>query len=211
MIGWLQGIVRLRDPLSGVVVLDAGGVGYQLAVSWQTFASIPDVGETATLWVHTHVREDILALFGFSTVEEKQMFQLLTSVPQVGPKNAITVLGGFPLSELVDAIAASEHATLERVPGVGRRTAERIILDLREKVERLRPADGAQGGGTRPVPTLASAEEALLDDARAVLVNLGWKIKVVDTALTKAMADPSRSDGLDGLVRRTLAILMERA
>lgn len=209
MIGWLQGIVRVRDPLSGIVILDAAGVGYQLIVSWQTFAEVPEVGEPCALWVHTHVREDALALYGFATPEEKQMFLLLTSVPQVGPKNAIGVLGGFPLGELIDAIAQSEGTTLERIPGVGKRTAERIILDLREKVERLRSASQTPlpGPGKKSPP---AAAPSFSEDARAVLVNLGWKPKVVEGVVAKAMEDDPPPEGLDALVRRALALLMER-
>jgi len=211
MIGWLHGTVRLRDPLSGTVVIDAGGVGYQLLVSWQTFTEVPEVGQTGTLWVHTHAREDVLSLYGFATPQEKQMYQLLTSVPQVGPKNAIAVLGGFPLLELIDAIANAEHLTLERIPGVGRRTAERIILDLREKVERLRPApDAATASPASARRGAAPAEAVLLDDARAVLVNLGWKLKPAETALARAMEENGEAPELDALVRRALAILMER-
>ena len=105
MIGHLRGSVLVRDALTGTIVLDVGGVGYQLTVSWQTFAEVPDEGQECALWVHTYVREDALALFGFIRPEERRMFQLLTSVPQVGPKNAVAVLGGFPLIELIEAIA----------------------------------------------------------------------------------------------------------
>lgn len=205
MIGWLDGIVRLRDPLSGTVILDVGGVGYQLTVSWQTFARVPEVGQRTSLWVHTHAREDVLALYGFGTPEEKQMYMLLTSVPQIGPRNAIGVLGGLPLPELLDAIASGDQATLERIPGVGKRTAERILVDLRDKVERLRGQ-----GEPSPVPVAGPGRanvEHLRDEARAVLVNLGWKLKPVDTVLAKL--DASDVD-LDALVRRALAQLMAR-
>lgn len=209
MIGHLRGIVLVRDALTGSIVLDVGGVGYQLIVSWQTFAEVPEHNEECSLWVHTHVREDALALYGFVVPEERRMFQLLTSVPQVGPKNAVAVLGGFPLSELLDAIAQGDQATLQRIPGVGKRTAERIILDLREKVEPLAAAlgidnnDGADASETEPT-------DALDDEARAVLVNLGWKPKVVDSALAKAHDSDPPPEDLDSLVRRTLAVLMGR-
>ncbi len=209
MIGHLRGIVLVRDALTGTIVLDVGGVGYQLIVSWQTFAEVPDHGETCSLWVHTHVREDALALYGFVLPEERRMFQLLTSVPQVGPRNAVAVLGGFPLIELLEAIGQGEQATLQRIPGVGKRTAERIILDLREKVEPLAAALGIeddQGTNASQVTTT----DALDDEARAVLVNLGWKPKVVDAALAKAHDSDPPPEDLDSLVRRTLAVLMGR-
>ena len=209
MIGHLRGSVLVRDALTGTIVLDVGGVGYQLTVSWQTFAEVPDEGEECSLWVHTHVREDALALFGFVRPEERRMFQLLTSVPQVGPKNAVAVLGGFPLLELLEAIGQGEQAVLQRIPGVGKRTAERIILDLREKVEPLAASLGIEDDGDTPTPAVEPGD-ALDDEARAVLVNLGWKQKVVDAALAKAHeSDPPPGD-LDSLVRRTLAVLMAR-
>jgi len=207
MIGHLRGTVLVRDALTGTIVLDVGGVGYQLIVSWQTFADVPGEGEECSLWVHTHVREDALALYGFVVPEERRMFQLLTSVPQVGPKNAVAVLGGFPLLELLEAIAQGDQATLQRIPGVGKRTAERIILDLREKVEPLAAALGIEDGEE---PSQAAPTDALDDEARAVLVNLGWKPKTVDTALAKAHDSDPPPEDLDGLVRRTLAVLMGR-
>ena len=209
MIGHLRGTVLVRDALTGTVVLDVGGVGYQLTVSWQTFAEVPDEGEACSLWVHTHVREEALALYGFTRPEERRMFQLLTSVPQVGPKNAVAVLGGFPLLELLEAIGQGQQATLQRIPGVGKRTAERIILDLREKVEPLAAALGIEDDdGTDETPQEPS--DALDDEARAVLVNLGWKPKVVDAALAKAHDSDPPPEDLDNLVRRTLAVLMAR-
>jgi holliday junction DNA helicase RuvA len=208
MIGWLSGIVRSRDPLTGEVILDAGGVGYQLVVSWQTFASVPEVGQKAELWIHTHVREDVLALFGFATVAEKRMFRLLTSVPQVGPRNAVAVLGGFPLDELLRAIADGERATLERIPGVGKRTAERILLDLKDKMAPLLEALGQPPPGTKP--EYPPSDEALRDEAQAVLTNLGWKPKPVEKAIETVLAEDAPPDTLDALVRRALASLMAR-
>lgn len=209
MIGHLRGIVLVRDALTGTIVLDVGGVGYQLIVSWQTFAEVPGQDEECSLWVHTHVREDALALYGFVLPQERRMFQLLTSVPQVGPKNAVAVLGGFPLIELLEAIAQGDQATLQRIPGVGKRTAERIILDLREKVEPLAAALGIEDGGDSEGSDVDSTD-AVDDEARAVLVNLGWKLKVVDAALAKAHDSDPPPEDLDGLVRRTLAVLMGR-
>lgn len=210
MIGWLGGVVRVRDPVAGEVVIDVGGTGYQVAVSWQTFAQVPEVGEHVELWIHTHVREDALALFGFATTAEKRMFRLLTSVPQVGPKNALGVLGGLPLPELCAAIAAGERATLERIPGVGKRTAERIILDLKEKVVAVLEGLAPPAAATKP-PTSAETGDRLHEEAKGVLVNLGWKQKPVEAALQKVAE--SEGDGeptLDDVVRRALAILMAR-
>ena len=154
MIGWISGVVRVRDPLAGIIVLDVQGVGYQLLVSVQTLGGIPAVGEPCELWVHTHVREDALDLFGFVQPEERRAFHLLVSVPQVGPKLALAVLGGLPLEDLLDAINAGDRARLQKIPGVGKKTADRIILDLLEKAGALREALAGKGGpdsGARPV------------------------------------------------------------
>jgi Holliday junction DNA helicase RuvA len=202
MIGWLSGMVRARDPIAGEVILDVNGVGYQLTVSLQTLAAVPPIGQSCELWIHTHVREDALALFGFGDPTERRAFRLLTGVPQVGPKLAIAVLGGFPLPELLAAIESDNRLLLERIPGVGKRTAERILLDLKEKVGALLPSAGAR-------PTAASGPASShADDAREVLVNLGWKAKEVDTALAKA--DDGSHGSLDALVRRALVLLMAR-
>jgi Holliday junction DNA helicase RuvA len=208
MIGWLSGKVRVRDVLRGEVVLDVGGVGYVVAVSWQTLADVPPEQAPCELWIHTHVREEAFSLYGFSTPTERDMFRLLTGVPQVGPKLAVAVLGGFPLVELLGAIAGAERATLERIPGVGRRTAERILLDLKEKVLPL--LEGLQGR-QQPAPAAAPAsDDALREEARLVLVNLGWKPKPVEAALDTAQAEGDGPGTLDGLVRRALAQLMAR-
>lgn len=211
MIGWLRGKVRVRDVSRGEVVLDVGGVGYVAAVSWQTLGAVPEEGIVCELWIHTHVREDALLLYGFATTAERDVFRLLTGVPQVGPKLAVTVLGGFPLVELLGAIATGERATLERIPGIGKRTAERILLDLKDKVVPL--LELLQGADRPTAPTAAPAgEDTLREEAREVLVGLGWKLKPVETALEKVIRaeDTAASPTLDGLVRRALAELMAR-
>jgi holliday junction DNA helicase RuvA len=205
MIGWLSGTVRARDPIAGEVILDVGGVGYQITVSLQTFAAVPELGGACTLWIQTHVREDVLALFGFADPTERRAFRLLIGVPQVGPKLAIAVLGGFPLGELLAAIEGEQRSLLERIPGVGKRTAERILLDLKDKVTPLREAVGTPSTAADSGIHVASS---FADDARAVLVNLGWKAKDVDAALAKA--DDGQPGSLDSLVRRALASLMSR-
>lgn len=206
MIGWLRGRVHVRDALRGEVVLDVGGVGYVVTVSWQTLGDVPGAGEPCELWVHTHVREEALQLYGFSSPAERDVFRMLTGVPQVGPKLAVAVLGGFPLTELLEAIAGAQGAVLQRIPGVGKRTAERIVLDLKDKVtpvlEALR--------GVPAAPTAAPAgDDAQREEARLVLTTLGWKAKAVDAALDTVAGE--QGDGtLDGLVRRALAHLMAR-
>lgn len=206
MIGWLAGKVRVRDALRGEVVLDVGGVGYVLTVSWQTLGAVPELGQACELWVHTHVREDALSLYGFATPVERDVFRMLTGVPQVGPKLAVAVLGGFPVTELLGAIAGAQGAMLQRIPGVGKRTAERIVLDLKEKVGPM--LEALCGESTAPTAA-PKGDDQLREDARVVLVNLGWKAKGVDAALDTVI-DEDGDGSLDGLVRRALAHLMAR-
>lgn len=209
MIGWLAGTVRLRDPATGTVVLDTGAAGYQVIVSLQTLASIPEVGDRCELWIHTHVREEALALYGFATLEERQLFQMLISVPKVGPRNAVAVLSGFPLPELVTALAEGDAATLTRIPGVGKQIAAQIIVALEAKVQKILPALTA--GTPTPVADAPSGQLTdLREEAKTLLTNLGWRGKQVDTALDKTFAEVDDFESLDELVRRVLARLMER-
>ena len=209
MIGWLGGVVRVRDVQRGEIVLDVGGVGYLVTVSWQTLADVPEPGAACELWIHTHVREEALQLFGFAAPAERDVFRRLIGVPQVGPKLAVAVLGGFPLVELLQAIEGGERATLERIPGVGKRTAERILLDLKDKVGPL--LESLPAGDQPAKPAAAPEGDALRDEARLVLINLGWKAKLVDAAIDRALAeDADAAATLDGLVRRALARLMAR-
>jgi Holliday junction DNA helicase RuvA len=210
MIGWIHGEVLSRDPAAGTVLLDVRGVGYELRVSIQTLGDVPEPEEAVSLWVHTHVREDQLALYGFSTKEERIMFKLLTSVPKVGPKNAISTLGGLPLAELVACIADGDAKTLTKTPGIGKRTAEQIVLTLRDKLEGLRIALGDPDGDTHSTQAEPDADEAVVHEAEKVLVALGWKSKAVSKPLTAVLNESDSEASLDEIVRRTLAKLMER-
>jgi holliday junction DNA helicase RuvA len=205
MIGWLSGVVLVRDPAQGVVVLNVGGVGYEVRVSLQTLAAVGEPDELCTLWVYTHAREDMLLLFGFATQSEKNLFLMLLGVPKVGPKHALAVLGGFPFGELVEHLVSGRQDQLQKIPGIGKKTAEQILLSLGDKVAGLAAPEAA------PVAAPAGGS-ALHEDAKAMLVDLGWKIKEVETALARVVAAGWSDDGgaLDDLVRRALAQLMDR-
>lgn len=218
MIGWLRGAVVRRLPAAGVVIVEANGVGWELHVSLQTLASVPDEGEPVELYVHTNVREDAITLFGFGDEREKQLFRMLTSVPKVGPKNAIAVLGGLPVLELVECIAASDSAKLTRIPGIGKKTAEQIVLTLHEKAVTVLEQLRVEAGAT-PVQTELpsdSAEQLAVGAAvaaRDVLISLGWKPKPVEKVLATVvteLGEEAESANLDALVRAALAKLMER-
>jgi holliday junction DNA helicase RuvA len=208
LIGWLSGVVVARDPAQGVVVLNVGGVGYEVRVSLQTLADVGDLDELCTLWIHTYVREDQLLLYGFASPAEKRLFLLLNSVPKVGPKHALAALGGFPFNELVDHLRQGRHDQLQKIPGIGKKTAEQILLSIADKVGELAIGDAV----STPAAPRTDGGSAQQDEARAVLVELGWRLKEVDTALARVVAGGWQdTDGaLDDLVRRALAQLMER-
>lgn len=214
MIGWIRGQVVRRNPAAGIVIVDAQGVGWELHVSIQTLAGVPAEGEEVELWIHTNVRDDAIQLFGFADEHEKQLFRMLTSVPKVGPRNAVAVLGGFPVLELVECIAGKQSGKLVKIPGIGKKTAEQIVLTLGDKVlTLLEVLRAAKGGEPTQTELPAAAPEEFGAEARDVLISLGWKGKAVDKALAQVgeeLGEEAVTTDLDALVRATLAKLMER-
>ena len=211
MIGWLSGVVVARDPAQGVVVINVGGVGYEVRVSMQTLASVGDLDELCTLWIHTYAREDALTLFGFASPAEKRLFLLLLGVPKVGPKHALAALGGFPFAELVEHLRQGRDDQLQKIPGIGKKTAEQILLSLGDKIGELVLA-GEDAPTASPAAPRKDGGSPMQDEAKAVLVGLGWKLREVEVALGRVVAAGWADDdgALDDLVRRTLAQLMER-
>ena len=212
MIGWLHGRVVRRLPAAGVVIVEAQGVGWELHVSLQTLGGVPAEGEDVELFVHTNVREDAIQLFGFATEAEKRMFRMLTSVPKVGPRNAIAVLGGLPVRELVESIAAGDALKLVKIPGIGKKTAEQIVLTLADKVLTVLEHMQLEDRGTPPTPETPKPDATERDAAaRDLLLSLGWKPKPVEKALAQVLEElEGEADNLDTLVRAALAKLMER-
>ena len=198
MIGRLSGVVLEKRPDRALV--DASGVGYELHVPLGTFAALPAVGERASLHVHTHVREDAILLFGFATAGEKALFERLITVSGIGPKLALTVLSGLPLPELVGAIAAQDVKRLSSIPGVGRKLAERLGVELKERVADLFPAGSAAAAST------ASAATSLLEDAVGALLNLGYRKPQAEAAV-KAAADAGPAPDLPALLSAALRLL----
>lgn len=170
MIGRLTG--RLATKATDHVLLDVGGVGYLVHIPLSTFYELPEAESPASLWVHTHVREDTLALYGFLTERERALFQLLMSVAGIGPKVALTVLSGMPPSDLVDALRKQDVRRLVSIPGVGKKTAERMVLELAERVEKL--------GGE---PSLLTPAAVAADDVVSALVNLGYRKSEAERAV----------------------------
>jgi Holliday junction DNA helicase RuvA len=157
----------LAHKLPGEVIVDVGGVGYQVFIPLNVFYRLPDVGDSISLYIHTHLREDALQLFGFEAAEEKQVFLLLNSVSGIGPKLAVNILSGIPADELVRAVKDGDQPRLISIPGVGRKLAERMIVELRDKFTTLQ---------SRPSEVVARSDDSqLTSDAVSALVNLGYR------------------------------------
>ena len=178
MIAWLTG--KLQRKAADFVIINVAGVGYQVAVPVSTLNAIAEAGEEVTLHIHTHVREDSLSLFGFSTELEKDVFLLLMGISGIGPKLALTVLSGLSIQDLVAAIRSSDDSRLCGIPGIGKKTAARMCLELKDKVRLLTPDDSLR------VPLPPSASSGDWDDAVSALVNLGYRRPVAEEAEEKA-------------------------
>ena len=193
MIGSLRG--KLMEKRPNQVLLDVNGVGYQVQVPLSTFAGLGALHTEATLLIHMHVREDQLSLYGFLTAREKQCFELLISASGVGPSLALKILSGMSLEELVPAIRNGDFAELVRIPGVGRKTAERIVVELRDKVATV---DVHEAGTSAPRSQIES-------DVASALVNLGYDARSVEKAIEKAHA--AGGTDFESLLRAALQIL----
>ncbi len=193
MIGSLRG--KLIDKRPNQLLVDVAGVGYQVQIPLSTFASVGALHADATLLIHTHVREDQITLYGFVTAREKQCFELLISASGVGPSLALKILSGMSIDELVPAIRKGDLAQLVRIPGVGRKTAERMVVELRDK---LAVVDVAEAG--KP-----STRSQLESDVASALVNLGYDVKSVEGAIEKSRVT-SGAD-FENLLRSSLQIL----
>jgi len=193
---------RLKRKATDYLIIDVAGVGYQVQVPLSTYYGIPDDGEEVSLHIHTHMREDSLSLFGFLTQEEKDMFLLLMSVSGIGPKLALAILSSMPVADLSSAILAADDSTLRAVPGIGKKTAARMVLELKDKITLMMPKVAA--------PSTTSA--VLSDDGEdviAALVNLGYKKPQAEEAVRK-VRDSHPSLTIEELIRESLSVLMKR-
>ncbi|MCD6526583.1 MAG: Holliday junction branch migration protein RuvA [Desulfuromonas sp.] len=178
MIALLTGMIISKTPEQ--VILDVNGVGYQVAVPLSSFYGLDD-DKTTRLNIYTHVREDTLQLYGFLTLAEKEMFILLLSISGIGPKVALNILSHMSCRDLRDSLLSEDVKRLSTLPGIGKKTAERLILELREKIRKLAPADGPS---QQQMPVKPESE-SMIDDALSALINLGYKEKQASTALAK--------------------------
>src|SRR5277367_4706880 len=201
MIAHLRGRLLSKTPNQAIV--ECAGVGYDVTISVATFSALPGENAEAALHIHTHVREDQIALFGFSQTQEKRLFEKLLTISGIGPKLAITVLSGIDASRLVTAIRSGDHATLTRIPGIGKKTAERVVLELKDKLDDLAVSIPATAGGEHH-----SAAGQAGDDALSALVNLGYARpiaqKAIETAITK---DSDAARDFETLFRAAMAAI----
>jgi Holliday junction DNA helicase RuvA len=198
MIAYLRGTLLAKHP--NQVVVETNGVGYEVNIPVSTFSALPVEGAEVRLQIHTHVREDALSLFGFATREEKGLFERLISVSGIGPKLAITVLSGLATAELVTAIRAGQVEQLVRIPGVGKKTAERIVLELRDKLDLIPGVPPAQ------VAPAGEVFSALDRDVLSALLNLGCTRPAAEAAVRKAKAGGTPEE-FEPLFRRALELV----
>jgi len=194
MIAHLRGKLLAKHPNQAVV--ETGGVGYDVTISVPTFSDLPATGTEVALHIHTHVREDAIALYGFLRLAEKAVFEKLITVSGIGPTLAIKILSGMAADEMVGAIRGNDIARLTRIPGIGRKTAERMVLELRDKLPEAVPT-------TAPAATAMNATE---EDVLSALVNLGYQRAAAEKALAVATRN-GKSGSFDILFRDALAAL----
>jgi Holliday junction DNA helicase RuvA len=181
------------------VIVDVQGVGYRIFIPLTTFYELPETGQTITLHVHTNVKQDAINLFGFYTVQERDLFQLMISVSGIGPKMSMNILSGISAQELLRAISGGNVGKLVNIPGVGKKMAERLILELKEKVIKKMMLEETPAADDQH-----KANEIIMEDALSALVNLGYKSNVARDALDKAQRSSEEELGMDQLLKKTL-------
>lgn len=199
VIARLNGRIVEKEPHQ--LVIDVAGVGYRAFIPLSTFYTLPDEGGEVSLRVHTHVRDDALALYGFATREEQALFERLIEISGIGPRLALAILSGLPAADLVEAISDGDAARLRSIPGVGPKTADRVVLEMRDRVRALRGTAGAQAG-----TPAAQKDRTLRHDVVSALVNLGYRESQAEAAVRKAL-DGTTGAGLQDVLKRSLRYL----
>ena len=192
MIAHLRGRLIAKHPNQAIV--EAAGVGYDVNITVPTFSDMPAPGSEVALHIHTHVREDAIALYGFLRVEEKLLFEKLITVSGIGPKLAITILSGMATADMVGAIRSNDFARLTKIPGIGRKTAERMCVELRDKLEGF--------GAPQPVVSHSAVEE----DVISALTNLGFQRSLAEKAVDRAVQSVGR-ENFDSIFRAALGTI----
>ncbi|MDY7035805.1 MAG: Holliday junction branch migration protein RuvA [Thermodesulfobacteriota bacterium] len=199
MIAYLNGALLKKTTKS--IIIDNGGIGYEVNVPLSTFYTLPEVDDKVRLHIYTHVREDALSLFGFQTGLEKDIFLMLISVSGIGPKLAINILSGIGPDDLIEAMAHGDAARLQAIPGVGKKTAERIALELRDKATKT-----SVDLPTFPAQVITKEDMRVRDDALSALLNLGYSAKLAKGAVEKAISGLN-DDSLEGIIKEALKLL----
>jgi holliday junction DNA helicase RuvA len=195
MIAHLRGKLISKQP--GQAIVEAAGVGYDVAISVPTFTALPSLGAEASLHIHTQVSQDSITLFGFLELEEKRLFERLITVSGVGPKLAIKMLSGLSSDRTVQAIRSQDHAQLTRIPGVGKKLAERLVVELKDKLDDFAVA-----------PTQSTVRGAAAEDVLSALVNLGYQRPAAEKAIEQATAkEPTLAADFDELFRGALKVI----
>jgi Holliday junction DNA helicase RuvA len=198
MIAHLTGKLTHKSP--DHIVVDVNGVGYQVFVPLSTFYALPDVGREVSLNIHTHLREAALKLFGFYTEEELKIFEQLITINKVGPKLAVTILSGMSPADLLSAINSSDVGKLNTIPGIGRKMAERLTLEMRDKLANISREFAAKTEDSVP-------RNGLFDDALSALVNLGYKKNEVEKTLKSIYSQGQQKVSLENLIKKSLNLL----
>ena len=197
MIAHLKGKLTHKSPVA--IIIDVNGVGYQVFVPLSTFYALPELESEISLGIHTHMREEALKLFGFYTIDEKIIFEKLIAINKVGPKLALTILSGMPPADILSTINSNDIVKLSTIPGIGRKTAERLILEMRDKLDGL-SLDFIATKDPGP-------EKGLFDDALSALVNLGYKKSQAELALKKVYAESAEDNSIENLIKDSLNLL----
>jgi Holliday junction DNA helicase RuvA len=196
MIALLTGRLAFKAPTH--LALDVHGVGYEIFIPLSTYYNLPDLNESLSLSIHTYLREDAIQLFGFSTQQEKDAFVLLMTVSGIGPKSALGILSALPVPDLVSAIQSGDVEKLESVPGIGKKSAGRLVLELKDKLTKLHP------GLVHAADATAPGQDKTFDDALSALTNLGYRAADAREALKRVRKSRPGSPSLQELIRETL-------
>jgi Holliday junction DNA helicase RuvA len=201
MIAHLSG--TLLSKQANLVILDVAGVGYEVTIPLSTFYDLEDLGSPVQLRIYTHVREDALQLYGFKTARERELFMRLISVSGIGPKLGITLLSGMSADEMIASIRTNNLARLTLIPGVGRKTAERLVVELREKVAALSSPELEEELGAKPEVREVPTEEGVRADALSALLNLGYQRTAAEKAIDSALGEGGDLS-VESVLRRSL-------
>ena len=197
MIAFIEGRLLFKSP--EWIIVSAQGIGYQVAVPLSSFYDLPEIEQAVRLHIYTHVRQDAIQLFGFLTPREKEIFLLLLGVSGIGPKVALNILSGISSEELSAALLAQDSARVQRIPGIGKKTSERIVLELKDKIRKI-------GAGIQ-APLSQGPEEGPWEDALSALTNLGYPKAVAEKALSRIPREPGEAVSLEDLLRKVLKLL----